>query len=195
MDIMAWLQQILRRIFRQNLSPPYSSITYFRIRGYSLWPVVTGPVWLLIMPFINIAKIWSNRCRKNFAHCVFWDEAVTRVAPRAKRQNQHHYTVPVLPRWKTLGSRQSPYIARCYHLRSAMWAISGYESLQLSDRKTFDNTEDTDLLTQPAVAVLFRRPDRTRGTWKRVLSRDDLDPDEPRVVAVRDNTLILRSSK
>ncbi|AEL72911.1 hypothetical protein YPPY66_3537 [Yersinia pestis PY-66] len=45
------------------------------------------------------------------------------------------------------------------------------------------------------MAVLFRRPDRTRGTWKRVLSRDDLDPDEPRVVAVRDNTLILRSSK
>ncbi|AYW89843.1 type VI secretion protein [Yersinia pseudotuberculosis] len=45
------------------------------------------------------------------------------------------------------------------------------------------------------MAVLFRIPDRTRGTWKRVLSRDDLDPDEPRVVAVRDNTLILRSSK
>lgn len=98
------------------------------------------------------------------------------------------------------------------------------------DRKTFDTTEYTDLLTQPdvalndnrviqrqvsihlgqivnldiamdekakfvAVAVLFRIPDRTRGTWKRVLSRDDLDPDEPQVVDVRDNTLILRSSK
>ncbi|WP_071991078.1 type VI secretion lipoprotein TssJ [Yersinia wautersii] len=46
-----------------------------------------------------------------------------------------------------------------------------------------------------AVAVLFRIPGRTRGTWKRVLSRDDLDPDEPQVVDVRDNTLILRSSK
>ncbi|MDA8503282.1 type VI secretion system lipoprotein TssJ [Citrobacter sp. Awk 2] len=96
--------------------------------------------------------------------------------------------------------------------------------LQLSDRKTFDNTEYTDLLTQPdvvlkdslvaqrqisvypgqtlnldipmdekaqfvAVVGLFRKPDRTRGTWKQVLSRDSFDPDEPRVIEVRDNTL------
>ncbi|ELY3083844.1 type VI secretion system lipoprotein TssJ [Klebsiella aerogenes] len=99
--------------------------------------------------------------------------------------------------------------------------------LQLNDRKTFDNTEYTDLLTQPdlvlkeslltqrqlsvypgqtvnldipmdekaqfvAVVGLFRKPDRTRGTWKQVLSRDLLDPDEPRVIEVRDNTLFLR---
>lgn len=46
-----------------------------------------------------------------------------------------------------------------------------------------------------AVVGLFRQPDRTRGTWKQVLSRDDLDPDEPRVIEVKDNTLILFSSK
>ncbi|MDK9583816.1 type VI secretion system lipoprotein TssJ [Lelliottia wanjuensis] len=102
--------------------------------------------------------------------------------------------------------------------------------LQLNDRKIFDSTEYTDLLTQPdlvlkeslltqrqlsvypgqtvnldipmdekaqfvAVVGLFRKPDRTRGTWKQVLSRDSLDPDEPRVIEVRDNTLLLKPVK
>lgn len=102
--------------------------------------------------------------------------------------------------------------------------------LQLSDRKTFDNTEYTDLLTQPdlvlkeslltqrqlsvypgqtinldipmdekaqfvAVVGLFRKPDRTLSTWKQVLSRDDLDPDEPRVIEVRNYTLLLKPVK
>ena len=102
--------------------------------------------------------------------------------------------------------------------------------LQLNDRKTFDNTEYTDLLAQPdvvlkdslltsrqitvnpaqtvnldipmdekaqfvAVVGLFRKPDRTRGTWKQLLSRDSLDPDEPRVIEIRDNTLFLRPLK
>jgi type VI secretion system protein VasD len=102
--------------------------------------------------------------------------------------------------------------------------------LQLSDRKTFDNAEYTDLLTQPdiilkdslvtqrqlsitpgqtmnldismdekaqfvAVVGLFRLPDRVRGNWKLLLTRDDLDPDEPRVIEVRNNTLWLRPVK
>lgn len=46
-----------------------------------------------------------------------------------------------------------------------------------------------------AIVGLFRLPDRVRGTWKLVLSRDDLDPDEPRVIEVRDNTLWLRPVK
>lgn len=101
---------------------------------------------------------------------------------------------------------------------------------QLSDRKTFDNTEYTDLLTQSdvvlkdsliiqrelsvspgqtvnldipmdekaqfvAIVGLFRKPDRIRGTWKLVLTRDDLDPDDPRVIEVRNNTLFLRPLK
>ncbi|WP_312584445.1 type VI secretion system lipoprotein TssJ [Atlantibacter sp.] len=43
-----------------------------------------------------------------------------------------------------------------------------------------------------AVVGLFRQPDRTRGTWKIVLSRDDLDPDDPRIIDIRNNTLMLR---
>lgn len=102
--------------------------------------------------------------------------------------------------------------------------------LQLNDRKTFDNTEYADLLTQVDVALkdslvtqrqlsvypgqtmnldipmdekaqfvavvgLFRKPDRTRGSWKQVLSREDLDPDEPRVIEVRNYTLLLKPVK
>ncbi|MBA0037507.1 type VI secretion system lipoprotein TssJ [Pantoea sp. BIGb0393] len=46
-----------------------------------------------------------------------------------------------------------------------------------------------------AIVGLFRQPDRERGTWKRVLSRDDLDADTPRTIEVRDNTLNLDSLK
>ncbi len=46
-----------------------------------------------------------------------------------------------------------------------------------------------------AVVGLFRLPDRARGTWKLVLSRDDLDPDTPRIIEIRNNTQWLRSVK
>ncbi len=46
-----------------------------------------------------------------------------------------------------------------------------------------------------AVVGLFRQPDRERGTWKRVLSREELDPDSPRTIEVRDNTLNLELLK
>ncbi|MGV3345821.1 type VI secretion system lipoprotein TssJ [Enterobacteriaceae bacterium LUAb1] len=46
-----------------------------------------------------------------------------------------------------------------------------------------------------AVVGLFRKPDRNRGTWKRVVSRDDLDPDKPQFIDVLDNTLFLRPLK
>lgn len=46
-----------------------------------------------------------------------------------------------------------------------------------------------------AVVGLFRQPDRERGTWKRVLSREELDPDSPRTIEVRDNTLSLELLK
>lgn len=46
-----------------------------------------------------------------------------------------------------------------------------------------------------AVVGLFRQPDRERGSWKRVLSRKELDPDSPRTIEVRDNTLNLELLK
>ncbi len=54
--------------------------------------------WLLALtsrnrPGVTVNNALYQHCenmieqvQKNFAHCVFWDEAVTRVAPRAKRQ-------------------------------------------------------------------------------------------------------------
>ncbi|AYN25604.1 type VI secretion system lipoprotein TssJ (plasmid) [Buttiauxella sp. 3AFRM03] len=135
---------------------------------------------------------------------------------------------------KTIFYQQVETLHLSFAARSAVNADDAQQAmplrirvLQLNDRKTFDNTEYTDLLTQPdvvlkdslltsrqitvnpgqtvnldipmdekaqfvAVVGLFRKPDRTRGTWKQVLNRDDLDPDEPRVIEVRNNTLLLK---
>ena len=46
-----------------------------------------------------------------------------------------------------------------------------------------------------AVIGLFRQPDRERGTWKKVLSREELDPDKPRTIEVMYNTLNLDEMK
>lgn len=46
-----------------------------------------------------------------------------------------------------------------------------------------------------AVVGLFRKPGRARGARKQLLKRDELDPDEPQAIKVRDNTLYLRPLK
>lgn len=42
-----------------------------------------------------------------------------------------------------------------------------------------------------AVVALFRSPDTQSDSWRLVLSREDLDPDQPRVVELGDNALNL----
>lgn len=42
-----------------------------------------------------------------------------------------------------------------------------------------------------AVVALFRSPDTESGSWRIVLAREDLDPDQPRVVELGDNALNL----
>jgi type VI secretion system protein VasD len=42
-----------------------------------------------------------------------------------------------------------------------------------------------------AVVALFRSPDAQKGTWCQVLVREDLDPDQPRVIELGDNALNL----
>lgn len=42
-----------------------------------------------------------------------------------------------------------------------------------------------------AVVALFRSPDAQNNTWRLVLAREDLDPDQPRVVELGDNALNL----
>lgn len=138
---------------------------------------------------------------------------------------------------KAIFYRQVETLHLSFAARSAVNADDAQQAMslrirviQLNDRKTFDNTEYTDLLAQPevvlkdslltqrqitvnpgqtvnldipmdekaqfvAVVGLFRKPDRTRGTWKQVLNRDSLDLDEPRVIEIRDNTLFLRPLK
>ncbi|WP_182629898.1 type VI secretion system lipoprotein TssJ [Pantoea hericii] len=42
-----------------------------------------------------------------------------------------------------------------------------------------------------AVVGLFRHPDTDNNTWKRVLQREDLDPDKPRILEAGNNHLTL----
>ncbi|ELY2738214.1 type VI secretion system lipoprotein TssJ [Cronobacter dublinensis] len=42
-----------------------------------------------------------------------------------------------------------------------------------------------------AVAAMFMAPDEARDTWRVVLSRDELDPDAPRVIEASNNRLTL----
>lgn len=43
-----------------------------------------------------------------------------------------------------------------------------------------------------AVVALFRHPEAQAKTWRLLLERDDLDPDDPRVIELGDNHLTLR---
>ncbi len=105
-----------------------------------------------------------------------------------------------------------PTLVRVYQLRDgkAFGKVS-YDSL-LSDSHTMLDTDLLDeraVLVRPgegaqlsvpmdeaaqvvAVAALFRQPDMTANTWRLVLTRDDLDPDRPRLVELADNRLTLR---
>lgn len=43
-----------------------------------------------------------------------------------------------------------------------------------------------------AVAAMFLAPDQANDTWRVVLTRDDLDPDKPRIIDAGDNRLVLK---
>ncbi|WP_268797259.1 type VI secretion system lipoprotein TssJ [Pseudomonas huanghezhanensis] len=43
-----------------------------------------------------------------------------------------------------------------------------------------------------AIVGLFREPDNSTPSWRLILTRDDLDPDRPRVIELSDNQLSLR---
>lgn len=46
-----------------------------------------------------------------------------------------------------------------------------------------------------AVAGMFMSPDQVNNTWRVVLSRDELDPDKPRIIEAGDNRLTLTPVK
>lgn len=46
-----------------------------------------------------------------------------------------------------------------------------------------------------AVVGLFRHPDMVNNTWKRVIGREDLDPDKPRILEAGNNHLTLQPLK
>ncbi|WP_213992527.1 type VI secretion system lipoprotein TssJ [Sodalis sp. dw_96] len=46
-----------------------------------------------------------------------------------------------------------------------------------------------------AVVGLFRSPDTVKNTWRIVISREQLDPDNPRVIELAENALVLKPPK
>lgn len=46
-----------------------------------------------------------------------------------------------------------------------------------------------------AVVGLFRHPDMTNDTWRQVIKRSDLDPDNPRILEAGENHLTLQPFK
>lgn len=46
-----------------------------------------------------------------------------------------------------------------------------------------------------AVAGMFMAPDQAKNTWRLVLTRDDLDPDKPRIIEASNNRLTLQPIK
>ncbi|MDF7679722.1 type VI secretion system lipoprotein TssJ [Enterobacteriaceae bacterium ESL0689] len=52
--------------------------------------------------------------------------------------------------------------------------------------------EDTQFV---AVAGLFRHPDSVKNSWKLVIRRDELDPNNPRILNIDDNSLTLQAVK
>lgn len=105
-----------------------------------------------------------------------------------------------------------PTLVRVYQLRDDRTVLRiDYDTLlnQAHDRLAADLLDEHSLVIRPeqgarmdlplhpetqfiAIAGLFRQPDPRRNDWRLVLARTQLDPDQPRVIEVRDNKLHLR---
>ncbi len=111
-----------------------------------------------------------------------------------------------------MGGLSVATLVRVYQLRdsTALERITYDELLERGDR-TFrgDLLSERALVIKPgegaqlsmplekdaafvAVVALFHAPDNQAGSWRLVLSRNELDPDTPRLVALDDNRLTLR---
>lgn len=105
-----------------------------------------------------------------------------------------------------------PTLVRVYQLRDGKtFAAASYESLLtdgsaalgadlLDERAVVVKPDEGAQLNVPmnkaaqvvAVVALFRQPDTTKNSWRLVLARDELDPDNARVIELGDNRLSLR---
>ncbi|CCK06844.1 type VI secretion system lipoprotein TssJ [Cronobacter sakazakii] len=109
------------------------------------------------------------------------------------------------------GSLSEPVMIRVYQLRdSKAFDKAVYEQLVKDDEETLGDSvlASRDVVVKPggdanlnmpmheeaqfvAVVGLFRHPDTAKNHWKLLLTRDDLDPDEVRVIEPCDNRLTL----
>lgn len=105
-----------------------------------------------------------------------------------------------------------PTLVRVYQLRDNKAAErADYDKLVGTDENTLigDVLDKQSLVVKPeegaqlnvsmdkdaqfvVVVALFREPDMRANTWRLTLTREDLDPDRPRVIELGDNQLTLR---
>jgi type VI secretion system protein VasD len=105
-----------------------------------------------------------------------------------------------------------PTLVRVYQLRdSKAVALATYDGLLTGDEQLLASAllDKRTLVVKPqegaqlnvpmdrdaqfvSVVALFRSPDSQLNNWRLTLTRDDLDPDRPRVIELGDNRLTLR---
>ena len=116
---------------------------------------------------------------------------------------------------KNAGGVALSTVVRVYQLKGRKtFDSTDYPSLFANDSQAIkaDLLAEKDLRLQPggavlvdmpmdenaqyvAVAGMFMSPDQVNNTWRVVLSRDDLDPDKPRVIEAGNNRLMLKALK
>ena len=97
-----------------------------------------------------------------------------------------------------------PTLVRVYQLRdSKAFEQLDYQSLLLSEREVVVKPGTGASLNMPmekeakfvAVVGLFRMPDMQKNSWRLVIDREDLLPDDPRIIELRNNALSLKPVK
>lgn len=140
-----------------------------------------------------------------FARSIFYKRVKTlhldfnaRAAANTDPYNMTGLSVPTLVRIYALRDGQAFERASYDHLLDDSHGVLAADLLD--ERALVINPDEGAQLSVPldeaarvvAVAALFRQPDTATGSWRLVLTRDDLDPDQPRVIELGDNRLILR---
>lgn len=112
-------------------------------------------------------------------------------------------------------SLSEPVVVRVYQLKDRKTFDKTVYQQLLKDGDTFlkaDLLATRDVVVKPggdanlnmpmeadtqfvAVAGLFRHPDLVNNTWKRVIEREELDPDKPRILEAGNNHLTLLPAK
>ncbi|CAG8863312.1 hypothetical protein PS627_00248 [Pseudomonas fluorescens] len=139
------------------------------------------------------------------ARAIFYKQVKTlhldldgRAAINADTLDMNGLSVPTLVRIYQL--RDNKAVEKASYDQLLNQSDSVLSADLLAERAVVVKPGEGALLSQPmdldtrfvAVAALFRAPDAEANSWRLVLRLDDLDPDRPRVIELRDSQLTLR---